>query len=346
MTFSPEAGQLKCAHCGQTQPLIAGSTVMAHEFTNAVASHELQPITAKAMQVTCSGCGSVVAFEPPEVAGNCSFCGTAIVAQPKAADPLIAPDAVLPVKVTKQDALAKLQEWLSSRWFAPNALKRLAKPEGINGVYLPFWTYYCHAESSYTGERGEHYYTTETYTERDSSGNTVERTREVQHTRWYSASGNVSGNFNNVLIPATKAVPEQRLHKLEPWDLKALCGYEPAYLAGFRAQRYQVELAEGFEKAKTAMAPTIEEWICEDIGGDEQRISSVNTVYSSIYFLHLLLPVWIGAYQFQGDVYHVVVNARTGDVEGERPYSALKIAALVIVIVAVIFLIVWIKSNQ
>lgn len=345
MTFNPESGQLKCAHCGQTQALIPGSAVAAHEFTGTIAGHQLQPITDKALQVTCSGCGSVVVFEPPEVAGNCSFCGTAIVAQPKAADPLIAPDGLLPFKVAKQSALARLQQWLSSRWFAPNALKRLARPEGINGVYLPFWTYYCHTETSYTGERGEHYYTTETYTERDSSGNTVERTRQVQHTRWYPASGNVSGDFNNVLVPATKSVPEDRLNKLEPWDLKALCGYEPAYLAGFRAQHYQIELAEGFERAKAAMAQTIKRWICDDIGGDEQRVLSANTVYSRIFFLHLLLPVWIGAYQFQNKVYHVVVNARTGDVEGERPYSPWKIGALVIVIIAVLLLVLWLKNQ-
>jgi hypothetical protein len=341
MQFSPEAGQLKCAHCGQTQALIAGSKVVAHEFTGTVGSHLLQPITEKALQVTCSGCGSVVAFEPPEVAGTCSFCGTAIVAQPKAADPLIAPDGVLPVKVPKPGALSQLQQWLSSRWFAPNALKRLARPQGINGVYLPFWTYYCHTETAYTGERGEHYYTTETYTE-----NGEQRTREVQHTRWYSASGNVSGDFNNVLVPATKAVPEERLNKLEPWDLNALCGYEPAYLAGFRAQRYQIELAEGFERAKALMARTIERWICQDIGGDEQRVLSANTVYSKVFFLHLLLPVWIGAYQFQNKVYHVVVNARTGDVAGERPYSAWKIGFLVAAIIAIIAVIVILRNGH
>jgi len=341
MQFSPEAGQLKCAHCGQTQALIAGSKVVAHEFTGTVASHLLQPITEKALQVTCSGCGSVVAFEPPEVAGACSFCGTAIVAQPKAADPLIAPDGVLPVKVTKPGALARLQQWLSSRWFAPDALKRLARPEGINGVYLPFWTYYCHTDTTYTGERGEHYYTTETYTEDGQ-----QRTREVEHTRWYSASGSVSGDFNNVLVPATKAVPEERLNKLEPWDLNALCGYEPGYLAGFRAQRYQIELAEGFERAKAQMAREIERWICEDIGGDEQRVLSANTVYSKVFFLHLLLPVWIGAYQFQGKVYHVVVNARTGDVAGERPYSAWKIGFLVAAIIAIVVLIVILRNGH
>ena len=340
MQFSPEAGQLKCAHCGQTQALIAGSKVVAHDFNEAAAGNLMQPITAKALQVTCSGCGSVVAFEPPEVAGNCSFCGTAIVAQPKAADPLIAPDGVLPFGVPKPGALERLQQWLKSRWFAPNALKRLARPEGLNGVYLPYWTYYCHTDSTYTGERGEHYYTTETYTE---NGET--RTREVEHTRWYSASGNVSGDFNNVLVPATTAVPEDRLNKLEPWDVKALCGYEPGYLAGFRAQRYQLELAQGFEKAKAVMAREIESWVREDIGGDEQRVLSVNTVFSRIFFLHLLLPVWIGAYQFQGKVYHIVVNARTGDVEGERPYSPWKIGFLVAAIIAVVLLYFYFRGH-
>jgi hypothetical protein len=346
MQFNPESGQLKCSACGKTQALIAGTTVTAHEFTGTVASHLLQPITAQALQVTCSGCGSVVAFEPPEVAGTCSFCGTAIVAQPKAADPLIAPDGVLPVKLPKQTALAQLQKWLSSRWFAPNALKRLARPEGINGVYLPFWNYYCHAESSYTGARGVHYYTTETYTDRDSSGNTVERTREVQHTNWYPTSGHVSEDFNNVLIAATKAVPEQRLDKLQPWDLGSLCQYEPAYLAGFRAQRYQIELAEGFEKAKQEMAKEIDADVRRDIGGDEQMVSSVNTTYTNIFFLHLLLPVWIGAYQFQAKVYHVVVNARTGDVEGERPYSSVKIGFLIAAIIAAIVLIIFFYNGK
>ncbi len=340
MEFDPGSGQLKCTHCGHLQALIAGSKVAAHEFTGAVSSHALQPISAQALQVSCPGCGSVVAFVPPEVAGTCSFCGTAIVAAPKAADPLIAPDGVLPVKLPKPGAVNQVKQWLSSRWFAPNALKKMAQPEGIAGVYLPFWAYYCHTESDYTGERGEHYYETESYTERDSDGNTVERTREVEHTRWYSASGHVSEDFNNVLIAATKAVPEQRLNKLQPWDLNSLQGYEPAYLAGFRAQRYQIELAEGFEKAKAVMGQEIDALAREDIGGDEQRVSSISTKFSNIFFLHLLLPVWIGAYQFQGKVYHVVVNARTGEVQGERPYSKAKIAGLVIAILAVIMFLV------
>src|SRR5579863_3465864 len=244
MQFSPETGQLKCPSCGNTQALIADSSVAPHDFASALASHTHRPIADAALQVTCAGCGGTVAFVPPEVAGNCSFCGAPIVAQPKAADPLIAPDGVLPVLLPKQKAIAQLQEWLSSLWFAPSALKRLAQPDGINGVYLPFWTYYFHTDSEYTGARGEHYYETEEYTETDSNGQSVQRTRQVQRTNWYPTSGSVSEDFSSVLVPATKTVPEERLNKLRPWDLNALSGYEPAYLAGFRAQRYQIELAE------------------------------------------------------------------------------------------------------
>jgi len=99
-----------------------------------------------------------------------------------------------------------------------------------------------------------------------------------------------------VLIVATKAVKEARLSALEPWDLESLCPYEPAYLAGFKAQRYQVELPDGFEKAKEVMAETIKEDVTRDISGDEQRISSADSRHQNVVFRHLLLPVWMGAY--------------------------------------------------
>jgi hypothetical protein len=128
--------------------------------------------------------------------------------------------------------------------------------------------------------------------------------------------------------------------------MEALRPYEPAYLAGFRAQRYQVEVPEGYEKAKDVMASEIEQDVRRDIGGDEQAIDRVETAYANVMFRHLLLPVWMGAYRFQGKVYQVAVNARTGEVQGERPYSISKIALLVAAIVLVIFLIVLLAQRH
>ena len=332
MEFDPESGALKCSFCGHVEapPASQATTVPSHPITEAAV--ETAPHGDKAVEVTCSGCGSVLTFEPPDTAGVCLFCGAPIVAQPKAADPLIAPDGVLPAKVPKSAAQQEVKQWLASRWFAPNALKKLAQEEGIGGAYLPFWTYDADTQSAYTGQRGEHYWVTEYYTETDDNGNPVQRSRQVQQTNWYPVSGSVARHFDNLLIAATRAVKESRLDALEPWDLESLCPYEPAYLAGFKAQRYQLDLQMGFEEAKQIMADAIQQDVRRDIGGDEQMISRVQTEHRNVMFRHLLLPVWIGAYRFQQKVYQVVVNARTGEVQGERPDSIAKFVLLFAVI--------------
>jgi ribosomal protein S27E len=351
MQFDPATGGMKCPFCGQTLALAGASgreSVSPHGFDEFVAAGaaKLAPLTGQALEVSCDGCGSVVAFEPPQVAGVCPFCGAGLVAQAKAADPLIAPDGLLPAKVPKDQATAEIKQWLQSRWFAPNALKRFARPEGINGVYLPFWDYDADTDSRYTGARGQHYYETEYYTETDDKGNTVQRERQVQRTAWYPCAGEVSRHFDGVLVAASKAVNEAKLNALEPWDLESMRPYEPAYLSGFKAQRYQLELPDGFVKAQGVMRNTIAEDVRRNIGGDEQRIDDIQTMYANVMFRHLLLPVWIGAYRFRDKVYQVAVNARTGEVQGERPYSTAKIAALVAAMVLFIVLLIVLKSSH
>jgi hypothetical protein len=79
----------------------------------------------------------------------------------------------------------------------------------------------------------------------------------VRHTRWHSASGTVTRWFDDVLVPATVSLAPNRLEALEPWDLAELKPYDPAFLSGFKAQRYQVDLAQGFERVKQVAAGVI-----------------------------------------------------------------------------------------
>lgn len=348
LLFEPHDGCLTCPYCGRKE-MIPESAEEVRERSYEEYLHpqagQMKPMSATALEVQCTSCGATVTFTTPEVAGECSFCGTKIVAQPKSADPLLAPEALLPFGISSGQSTESVKGWLLSLWFAPNALKKFAYRESIDGVYLPFWTYDTHTTSHYTGERGEYYYETQTYTERDAQGNTVTRTRQVRRTRWYSAAGTVSRWMDDIVVPATKSVSQPRLKSLEPWDLEALKPYEPAFLSGFKAQRYQVDLPEGFEEAKHMMAPTIEQDVREDIGGDEQRVSEIATSYSAITFKHILLPVYIGAYRFRDKVYQIMVNARTGEVQGDRPYSFWKIFFFVVFLIAVAWVIYFLSSK-
>jgi DNA-directed RNA polymerase subunit RPC12/RpoP len=339
LLFEPHDGRLTCPYCGHTEQIPASAEQVeerSYEQYLRPRADQLQTLAVGALEVQCSSCGATVTFTPPEVARECDFCGAAIVAQPKVADPILAPEAVLPFRINKPQAAAAMKNWISTRWFAPNALKKFATHEGIDGIYLPFWTYDAHTTSHYTGQRGEHYYETQHYTERDAQGNQVSRTRQVRRTRWYPASGTVSRWFDDILIPATRSLPQNRLTALEPWDMVELKPYDPAFLSGYKAQRYQVELAEGFEQAKQVAAQVITSDVRHDIGGDEQVISNISTHYSGITFKHVLLPVYAGAYRLNQKVYQVVINGRTGEVQGDRPYSALKIGCLIVFVLFVI----------
>lgn len=349
LVFEPRDGFLTCPYCGHKEA-IAKSTEQVEEQSYqqhlSIRPEQMEKLADNALEVQCQSCGAKSIFTPPEVAGRCEFCGVQIVAQPKSADPILTPGGVLPFCVTQQQASANLRQWLSSRWFAPNDLKRFAEPEAIHGIYLPFWTYDTNTTTNYTGQRGEYYYVTETYYERDAQGREVQRTREVRHTRWYPASGTVTGSFDDVLIPATTSLSSDRLTALEPWDFPELRPYDPAFLSGFKAQRYQVDLKQGFELAKQVIAPAIENSVSNDIGGDEQRIESLSTEYSETTFKHLLLPVYAGAYRYNAKVFQILVNGRTGEIQGDRPYSFWKIALLVVTILIVIGILVLVFGNR
>ena len=330
---------MTCPYCGHKELIpVSAEQVEERSFEQYLRPQagQLQMLAQNALEVQCNSCGAIVTFVPPEVARECDFCGAQIVAQPKAADPTVAPEGVLPFRITHQQATLAVRQWLSSRWFAPDALKRFARPEAIDGIYLPYWTYDAHTTSYYTGQRGEHYYETEHYTERDAQGNSVQRTRQVRKTRWYGASGTVARWFDDLLVPATRSLLPIVSTLLSHGTWSRSNRMSRLIFPAIKAQRYQVELGEGFEQAKVIAARVIEGDVRRDIGGDEQRISNVTTHYAGITFKHLLLPVYAGAYRLNQKVYQIVINGRTGEVQGDRPYSFIKIALLVLTILFIV----------
>ena len=295
--------------------------------------------TEDIITVTCQGCGAEVTLDENITSDECPFCDANILAD-KHSKKAIKPKSLLSFKVPKDSAVDEFSKWVKGRWFAPNKLKHFARIGKMNGMYMPFWTYDSRTSTSYSGMRGEYYYTTETYTT-TVNGKTVTRTRQVRHTRWYPASGMVRNSFDDILILGSTSLPRKYAEKLEPWDLNNLVPYSHDFLQGFRVESYSVNLKEGFADAREKMRPTIRETVRRDIGGDTQRIHSINTHYDDVTFKHILLPVWISTYHFRQKVYRILVNARTGEVQGERPWSWVKISFAVLTLIAIITVIIY-----
>ncbi|RPE72085.1 hypothetical protein EDD53_1228 [Pacificibacter maritimus] len=342
MHFDPEGHQLLCSHCGAVQDLDTSQFKPLRERPFTTSDPDLWAQDDRDIEIKqvahCSSCSAQIDFSDTAHAKQCPYCASPIVTD-TGAKRSHKPDGVLPFAVKETQARDALGDWLGSRWFAPNGMADFArKGRSMAGIYMPYWTYDAQTASQYSGRRGDHYYVTKRVV---VNGET--RTRRVRKTKWRRVSGHVSRFFDDVLVPASTALPQKHLSGLEPWDLPAIRPYSPDYLAGFNAESYTVNRQDGFDVAQDKMQKVIERDVCFDIGGDRQQIEDLKTQVSQVTFKHVLLPVWSAAYKYRGETFRVLINGQTGRVTGQRPYSRAKVffaalAALILLGIVALFL--------
>ncbi|MDU0459765.1 MAG: hypothetical protein RW306_13650 [Geobacteraceae bacterium] len=336
LEFSPESSLLKCPYCGSESMIPESSAAVPElDFHQYFARATEQGESLEKQTVACTACSAVSIVESDVSLSSCPFCGSLLTARAKPGR-LVRPGAILPFKINRNKASELFRRWLSSLWFAPGGLKRNSITSGgIKGIYLPYWTYDVRVTTWYEGERGEDYLETGLQTEEHTRGSGRSATR----TRWQSSGGCVINSFDDVLVPAGCSLPPEAVAMLEPWDLKRLVPYSDEYLSGFQSEAYQIDMGEGFERARALIENGVRSSVERHIGGQHQRIKAMRSQYDDITFKHVLLPVWISAYRYRNRTFRFIVNARTGQVLGERPWSVFRIAIAVIGMILVLLLI-------
>ncbi|MDR2390458.1 MAG: primosomal protein N' (replication factor Y) - superfamily II helicase [Planctomycetota bacterium] len=335
LTFQPGTAHLKCPYCGTENdiPLDAGDDgyLKENDFLAALETEEKSAAEAApvAEAARCGACGAVTTVAGERSADRCPYCGSPLSVQNRQSFRLNV-QALLPFVVNAEKALQSYREWIASRWFAPNDFRRRAtRSEAMNGIYMPYWTYDAQTSTNYAGQRGDAYYETVMVTVERNGRRSLEP-RQLRKIRWRRAAGTVAVPFDDVLVPASRSLPEDLQDSLEPWGLDNLKPFREEFLSGFVTETYRIGLKDGFADAKSRMRPAIEEAVRRDIGGDEQRIDSMDTRYSGVTFKHILLPVWLSAYSYGGTAYRFMINAQTGEAAGNRPWSFWKIALAVV----------------
>ena len=329
MRFDPKTHDLVCDHCGNTESIevarAAPAAMRELDFRAAVEARLSEIDVEETRTTTCPNCGAIVEFDPAIHARECPFCATPVVAG-TGVNRHIKPGGLVAFDIDEPAARKAMSDWLGRLWFAPNGLQAYArKGRRLSGIYVPYWTFDARTRTEYAGQRGT-VHVEHRVVVRDGKRQTVPVTR----VRWRPVRGRVARAFDDVLVLASRSLPKQHTDALLPWDLSRLVPYAPEYLAGFRAEAYQVELPDGWGEAREIMDRMIQRDIRFDIGGDRQQIQRMDTQVSDVTFKHVLLPVWVAAYRFRGQSYRFVVNGQTGRVQGERPWSAWKIAVAVV----------------
>ncbi len=163
LEFKPGTLSLVCPYCGGKQKIEVGEPVAIEEYflEEALAGRDAVPLRAfadNAKELRCSGCGAVTIVT--EQSTRCPFCDSPVVLE-EASEDVIVPESVLPFVLNRRQAQEVFTKWVKSRWFAPGDLVRRTRKDGLDGVYLPYWTYDAETTTEYDGQKGTYYYETE-----------------------------------------------------------------------------------------------------------------------------------------------------------------------------------------
>ncbi len=360
-SFDASIGALRCSYCGHTQavqaqapaapdpaaPNPAAQSAASSPSGGAIERRLDEGIAlersesggqgygAATRSMRCETCGATVAFTEGAIAQKCDFCGSQHVLEQQSQRNVIRPESLVPFAVNDQAAKEKFQAWLGSGFFRPSDLAQGASLGKISGVYVPYWTFDCAVESQWRAEAGHHYY--ETVVEAQVvNGQKQEVKRQVQKTRWEPAQGHRRDRYDDILVVASRGLPETIANRLGTFDTRALVPYDPRYLAGFHAEEYAVGLEEGWQRAEQRVRGQQDDKCKRDIPGDTHRSFQSQHRFDAQTYKHVLLPLWIAAYRYQDKTFRFLVNGQTGEVQGEAPTSWLKVAMVIAIVVAII----------
>lgn len=346
LAFSADSQQLLCAHCGNRQPLpFTKNRIIENPLSFRVEGGGLpQAPTEEKQLFTCDNCGAKTQINTDVPTLTCAFCGSRSVNPDAQKTRLIEPAGVLPFRISRGAAQERFKDWVDDDWLSPSNLKAGAMLDNLHGIYIPYWTFDAHAESSWSGEAGFHYYVP--VQTRNSNGQTI--TQQQRSTRWEYRSGHHSATYDDLLLMASRRLTQQEdaVQEVSHYDMAGVVDYDPRFLLGWEAEVYSIDLAESTRKAEEQLRDREHQACANQLGGDEQRGLQVDTYLSEQTFKHLLLPLWICAYTYNGKLYRFLVNGQTGQVAGERPKSWIKIALLVLGFLLIVGILYWLSQKK
>jgi hypothetical protein len=274
----------------------------------------VQPAAHQAHVATreCSGCGALVELHGANVSTDCNYCGAPLVDSSRAAASV---RRVAPFRVTEPVAKNKLHDFLRGQFWAPKEVKTLNfGGRGLRGVLVPHYAYKGVVRSSYQAKVGMYYYT--------GSGKNRRR-----HTEWFPFSGTAGCQVAGHLVSASAGLSEPESNALEPFDLGWAVDFDERLVSGFEAELPSIQYDQADHTATSELRELEAGRIrTQLLPGDENQVTWINSQVEIQDRECLLLPVWIGIYDYDGKKMRLLVNGQSGKCTGQVPKSKTKIA--------------------
>ena len=312
---------LVCDHCGTVKPLPRPEeqrVVGEMDFASAVRGSNMNWGGARRL-VSCKSCGANLLYDPDQMSGLCPFCGSAVVLSAEDADLGIAPNAVIPFSIPKEQVERRFYRWNKFAFWSPEKFRTGKVLGTLAPVYVPYWTFDADVVITYTGKFG---YNT-------GSG-------DSERTNWYRKTGIVEHHVDDYRACASRRfAQDQLLNSVTDFSSRQLVDYTPDALTGMAAEVYTIGIDEAWNNAVTQGLKKDITRACQNHeSADYCSELQFSTEYSNVTFRYVLVPVWLTGCKYGGKIYNVAASGHNGQGQCRRPFSVLKLVLFLLFIAA------------
>jgi DNA-directed RNA polymerase subunit RPC12/RpoP len=287
----------------------------------------------------CGGCGAeVVINTETSMTARCHWCRHVLGVNEQINNGAV-PDAVLPFHMRKDDAVARIRQFVNKRsLFALKAFKDEFTPENVVGVYLPYMVVDARgsADAAGFGEIETGRYTRgqdknkQTYYDADVWR--LQRHVDFTVDDLPLESSAQRGNLD------TRTNTHNVINTILPFDTKNAVKWNASYLVGYTSEKRDRDVLHLMPRmheqmlsiARAQMQPSVRRYD-RGVRWESERMDLKGTRWVAMY-----LPVWLYAYHQPGSGgglrHYIAVNGRTGETMGSVPVQQWKLilAALTI----------------
>lgn len=314
LAFDAEKQKLSCAHCGGTFDVDSFNEGKDLKIENETWDENNNIVT-----YTCKSCGGVIMADKNTVSTSCPYCGNPMVLSGNVEGDL-KPKRIIPFKYNKEQAKECYKKHLSGKKILPKAFMSDGIIDEIKGIYVPYWIFDGRADGKMW------FNATRVRTWSDGSYHYTETSN-------YKLFRSCKLDFNNVPVDASSKIDDVLTQSIEPFDVNEQKDFNTNYLAGYLADKYDVEADKSKQIAEERMKNSITQSLaCMPIGYASciPTSSSVNITEGSQTYV--MYPIWLLNIKWKNKTYTFAMNGQTGKFVGDLPSDNSKLARISILV--------------
>lgn len=315
IAFDSSIQKMKCPYCGtefEMETLAGYDSELRNDQSDDMrwetnAGTQWQEGEAGGLRAyVCNSCGGEIACDENTAATSCPFCGSPVVLTGQFSGAL-KPDYVIPFQLDKNDAKEALIKHYEGKRLLPKVFKNQNHIDEVKGVYVPFWLFDAEADVNMR------YRATRVRAWSDSRYDYTE-------TSFYAVSRGGTIGFERVPVDGSTKMPDDLMESVEPFDFSKAVDFRTAYLAGYLADKYDVDADQSVARANERIKRSTEEAFAATVNGYTTVVKEAGSIrLENGRVKYALLPVWLLSTTWNGQNYLFAMNGQTGKMVGNLP---------------------------